>query len=82
MKMNLSKCEYNLAFDPRSLLSAFSTKFSLLHLTLKWVCSSHQEPGAALGRPHKHGVYQAAAAELPAQHLQQAVTRRRASCCR
>lgn len=39
----------------------------------------HQESGAVLSRSHKHGVHQAAAAELSAQHLQQAVTWRGAS---
>lgn len=51
---------------------SFNLWVTLLNPELGLIC--HQESGAVLGRSHKHGVHQAAAAELSAQHLQQAVT--------
>lgn len=41
---------------------------------LLFVCLCRQESGAESGRPRQRGVHQTAAAQLPAQHLPQAVS--------
>lgn len=65
-------------FCPKLVTMAGIRKTLFTSATLTLIC--HQESGAALGRSRQHRIHQTAAAQLSAQHLQQAVagrTRRR-----